>query len=103
MKKLVTALPPRDLDQPNLSENQALFLTELEYPLTEELKVKFMTNFYSSVEENGAGFDFNSYKTAPLGIRIWGGSTVENENISNLLPWLDWSYEYNKNLFSNEV
>ena len=67
--------------------------------LTEELKVKFMTNFYSSVEENGAGFDFNSYKTAPLGIRIWGGSTVENENISNLLPWLDWSYEYNKNLF----
>ena len=29
--------------------------------------------------------------------------TVENENISNLLPWLDWSYEYNKNLFSNKV
>ena len=67
--------------------------------LTEELKIKFMTNFYSSVEENGAGFDFNSYKTAPLGIRIWGGSTVENENVSKLLPWLDWSYEFNKGKF----
>ena len=23
----------------------------------------------------------------------------QNENIENLLPWIDWSYEYNKNLF----
>ena len=30
---------------------------------------------------------------------FWGGSTVENENVSKLLPWLDWSYEFNKGKF----
>ena len=67
--------------------------------LNDKLKVEFMSRVYKSVEDNEAGFDFNSYKTAPIGIRIWGGSTVQNENIENLLPWIDWSYEYNKNLF----
>ena len=67
--------------------------------LNDKLKVEFMSKVYKSVEDNEAGFDFNSYKTAPIGIRIWGGSTVQNENIENLLPWIDWSYEYNKNLF----
>ena len=67
--------------------------------LNDKLKVEFMSKVYKSVEDNEAGFDFNSYKTAPIGIRIWGGSTVQNENIENLLPWIDWSYEYNKNFF----
>ena len=61
-----------------------------------------MNKVYVSVEENGAGYDFNSYKTAPVGIRIWGGSTVENKNIADLLPWIDWSYEYNKNLWKDK-
>ena len=70
--------------------------------LSEELKSEFMNKVYASVEENGAGYDFNSYKTAPVGIRIWGGSTVENKNISDLLPWIDWSYEYNKKLWKDK-
>ena len=70
--------------------------------LSEELKSEFMNKVYASVEENGAGYDFNSYKTAPVGIRIWGGSTVENKNIADLLPWIDWSYEYNKNLWKDK-
>ena len=69
--------------------------------LNEKNKEEFMSKVYKEIENHEAGFDINSYKTAPIGIRIWGGSTVENENIRLLLPWIDWAYEYVKSNYSN--
>ena len=69
--------------------------------LDEKNKLEFMGKVYREIEKNEAGFDINSYKTAPIGIRIWGGSTVENENVRLLLPWLDWAYEDVKSKFRN--
>ena len=37
-------------------------------------------------------FDINSYAKAPPSFRVWGGSTVEPDNIKKLLPWIDWAY-----------
>ena len=61
--------------------------------LDQETKSKFMTEVCGELESNEAGFDLNSYKTAPPGIRIWGGSTVENKNVELVLPWIDWAYQ----------
>ena len=69
--------------------------------LDEKNKLEFMGKVYREIENNEAGFDINSYKTAPIGIRIWGGSTVENENVRLLLPWLDWAYKDVKSKFRN--
>ena len=44
------------------------------------------------VESEGAGFDFNGYRDAPAGLRIWGGATVETSNIQALIPWLEWAF-----------
>ena len=60
--------------------------------LDEAQKTKFMAEVCAELEINEAGYDLNSYKTAPPGIRIWGGSTVENKNVELVLPWIDWAY-----------
>ena len=44
------------------------------------------------IEEKNVAFDIGSYRSAPPGLRIWGGPTVENDDIKKLLPWLDWAY-----------
>ncbi|MCX5615248.1 phosphoserine transaminase [Bombella saccharophila] len=51
--------------------------------------IKKMT---SLLEAEQAGYDLAGYRDAPAGLRIWGGATVEAEDIEALLPWLDWAY-----------
>ena len=49
-------------------------------------------NIIKLLEENNVAFDIGSYRSAPPGLRIWGGPTVDNGDIKKLLPWLDWAY-----------
>jgi phosphoserine aminotransferase len=46
----------------------------------------------SALESEKVALDIAGYRAAPPGLRIWGGATVENADISALLPWLDWAY-----------
>ena len=52
----------------------------------------FEKNIIKLLEEHEVAFDIGSYRSAPPGFRIWGGPTVENDDVKNLLPWLDWAY-----------
>ena len=57
-----------------------------------EIKNIIEKNIIKLLEENNVAFDIGSYRSAPPGLRIWGGPTVDNEDIKKLLPWLDWAY-----------
>ena len=46
----------------------------------------------SILSDENVAYDISGYAKAPPSFRIWGGGTVEPENVKKLLPWIDWAY-----------
>jgi len=53
----------------------------------------FATRVAQLLEEENVAYDIGAYRSAPPGLRIWGGATVERSDIEALLPWIDWAYD----------
>ena len=61
--------------------------------LSNEDKINIVQFISENLAKNRVAYDINSYPSAPSGIRIWGGGTIEKKNIELLLPWLDWVWK----------
>lgn len=60
--------------------------------LDDDGRAAFASRVAQLLEAEDVAYDIGAYRSAPPGLRVWGGATVEREDIEALLPWIDWAY-----------
>jgi phosphoserine aminotransferase len=60
--------------------------------LPEAGQAEFARNLAAILEKEGVALDAASYRSAPPGLRIWCGATVEQSDLQALTPWLEWAF-----------
>ncbi|GAB5489006.1 MAG: phosphoserine transaminase [Parasphingorhabdus sp.] len=60
--------------------------------LSDDNKAAVPAKIAGMLDKMDIGYDFNGYRDAPPSLRIWCGSTVEQEDVARLLPWIEWAY-----------
>jgi phosphoserine aminotransferase len=60
--------------------------------LPQAAQAQFARNLAAVLEKEGVALDAASYRSAPPGLRIWCGATVEQSDVTALTPWLDWAF-----------
>jgi len=62
--------------------------------LDHENQILLENGIIKTLENENVAYDIGSYRSAPPGLRIWGGPTINPKDIKLLLPWLQWAFEY---------
>ncbi len=60
--------------------------------LPQARQAEFAKNLAAILEREGVALDTASYRSAPPGLRIWCGATIEQSDLRSLTPWLDWAF-----------
>ena len=74
--------------------------TSITFQINEEWFVKMddiskkevMKKITAKISKENVAYDINGYPKAPPSFRVWGGATVEPEDVNILLPWIEWAY-----------
>jgi phosphoserine aminotransferase len=61
--------------------------------LPEAAQAEFAKNLAAILEKEGVALDAASYRSAPPGLRLWCGATIEQSDVQSLTPWLDWAFD----------
>jgi len=64
---------------------------------SEEEQRNVIKKIVSTLDKEGVAKDIIGYPKAPPSLRLWGGATVQNNDMKVLLPWIDWAYNSVKN------
>lgn len=78
---------------PATRSNTSVCLRFTEVSGGSEAERRVADHMVSLLEHEGVALDIGAYRTAPPGLRIWTGATVERGDLGALIPWLDWAYD----------
>jgi phosphoserine aminotransferase len=56
------------------------------------VQAKFAKNLAELLAKEGVALDAASYRSAPPGLRLWCGATIEQGDVQLLTSWLDWAF-----------
>lgn len=60
--------------------------------LSVDAQWSFIKQLCDLLETEHVAYDIKAYKTAPPGLRLWAGATIEPNNMAALLPWIEWAF-----------
>ncbi len=52
----------------------------------------FVKTLVETLDAEGAAHDIDGHRSAPPGLRVWCGATVETADVVALTAWLDWAF-----------
>ena len=84
------------VDDPAIRSNTGVCLKVIDprvTSLSEEAQAEFAKKLAALLEKEGVALDAASYRSAPPGLRIWCGATVEASDVAALIPWIEWAFE----------
>ena len=60
--------------------------------LPADKQAQFAKDLAALLEKERVALDAASYRSAPPGLRIWCGATIEKSDVAALLPWIEWAF-----------
>ncbi|NDC60026.1 MAG: phosphoserine transaminase [Alphaproteobacteria bacterium] len=60
--------------------------------LDETGQAAFAKKLSDLLEKEGVALDAASYRSAPPGLRIWCGATIDKADVEALIPWIEWAF-----------
>jgi phosphoserine aminotransferase len=81
---------------PKLRSNTSVCLKVVDpavVKLSADAQAVFVKGITAALEKEGIAYDFDAYRDAPTGLRIWCGATVERADVEALTEWLDWAFD----------
>jgi phosphoserine aminotransferase len=83
------------VSDPTIRSNTSVCLKVIDERVTAlaaQAQAEFAKNLAAILEKEHVAYDAASYRSAPPGLRIWCGSTIEQSDLQSLTPWLDWAF-----------